>query len=596
MKGWQATKVYGYREFKQTLLRNSYSRAAIRSVILTYRKLSPVNLFFLPLSKPLENQKFRGYILRSRVFARIFGSNTRTADVLLGGLEKTAWVFGRPNHSSLYRIASLYRQKRQYQKAFNIYFYLFKATHSFRFCTRAILCERELEEKELFEYYKESASSLDAVSYHMLTCEYSKYYDSVVPDWQGIIETIQKDRKNLVLINFSILAALGFMNVDFIDEVVDIIFNGPLDVDDNSMRRTLTMIAAAYYRTGNTRKLWELTSRVSYPNSDWNLYKAFGEGNIQQALICRGETIKASFLRFYPRYGKTGGRKVLVPEKDLCGEAFNALFYASISREHQDVAITCDERLHKILTSNFDNIAFIPKAPRYRQKTEPERFNQINCGLGDFLDNESFRQVRGAEFVVIDYNKHFSDKECRDGLEHGWLRADSELMEMWDKKLRRGEGKKLIGISAYSTVRSRIRDIHMIGVDYWGDIFGMRNCDFVNFSAAIDAKGCQQLERKFNVTILNPEIDLYNDFDNLLAIMSILDYGVLPANNLMDFAAAVGLKTIVFSPSNIMKVWVGNGDNYVFSNNVRFIFPENGENEYDMVSRGVEAIKSDLAI
>jgi len=596
MRGWQATKVSRYRVFKQALLRNEYSRATVRTIILACRRLSPLNFLLRALNNPIENPRFRGYILRSSVFARFIGSNTRIADTVLKYLEELVWRGGRPNNRYLYRIASLYRQKRQYQKAFNIFFYLFKTKHLFSICTSAVACERELENKELFEYYKENASNIDALSYHMLTCEYSKYYDDIVPDWQGIIEIFEKDKKNLVLINYSVLAALGYMNIDFIDKVVGIIFSGPLEISDNRTRRTLTMIAAAYYRTGNSDKLTELTSRVPYPNTDWNLYKAFGEGDIQGALSCRGETIKGSFLRFYPHRGKSGGKEVLVPEKDLCGEAFNALFYKSLAREHKDIAITCDERLHKILTSNFRDITFIPKTPRYRQKLDPEQFNLINCGLGDFLDNNAYKQVKGAEFIVVDYNKYFDDKECREGLDHGWLRVDPALRDIWNGKLRRGSERKLIGIAAYSTVRSRIRDIHMIGVDYWGEIFNMQNCCFVNFNAALNTEDCQQLARRFNVAILNPEVDLYNDFDNLLAIMAVLDYGILPANNLMDFAAAVGLKTIVFSPSNIMKAWANNGANYVFSNNVRFIFPGSEEDEYGMVSRGAEVIKSDLRI
>ena len=57
----------------------------------------------------------------------------------------------------------------------------------------------------------------------------------------------------------------------------------------------------------------------------------------------------------------------------------------------------------------------------------------------------------------------------------------------------------------------------------------------------------------------------------------------------MDFAAAVGTKTIVFSPTNIMKVWATGGDRYIFSDQVKFICTEGG-GKYEMLKRAAQLL------
>ena len=75
--------------------------------------------------------------------------------------------------------------------------------------------------------------------------------------------------------------------------------------------------------------------------------------------------------------------------------------------------------------------------------------------------------------------------------------------------------------------------------------------------------------------------------------MSLLDIAIVPPNNMMDFSAALGIKSIVFSPSNIMQAWAVNNNNYIFSDNVKFIFPEEKENKNKkMVMQAVKHIKS----
>mgnify|MGYP003385898704 CR=1 FL=1 len=215
--------------------------------------------------------------------------------------------------------------------------------------------------------------------------------------------------------------------------------------------------------------------------------------------------------------------------------------------------------------------------------------------LRDFLDHDSFYQTKEANFINIDYKKLYGKPQTQHGYTNGWLKTDKNLKNYWVKQL--GQSKRVIGVSANSTQRSKIRDIHMIGLEYWKEIFTLPNCKFINLNASLSEEETQEYAKKFNIEFITPDIDLFNDFDNLLAIMSVLDFAIVPANNMMDFAASLGLKSIVFSPSNIMKTWAIDDDKYIFSEKVKFIFPKNDDNKIEaMVKDGAQYIKNSLRL
>ena len=131
----------------------------------------------------------------------------------------------------------------------------------------------------------------------------------------------------------------------------------------------------------------------------------------------------------------------------------------------------------------------------------------------------------------------------------------------------------------------------MVDLSYWGPIFNIPNLKFVNLNPDLDDAEVERLSKLFGADIINPDVDLYNDFDNLLAIISVMDFTIMPANNLMDFAAALGRPTAVFSPSSIMRCWAVEDDRYLFSKQVKFVFPGyTGQSIGDLVQKGAAHI------
>jgi hypothetical protein len=582
-------------EIKKIILDIPVTRQLARVSILAGRRINRIlsrrlglldHLFFSLLL--VVKKSILVKIIQSDLFKTVMLKDTAVVNYMLAQYGRFATE--SKNRTFMYSAATLFRFKKEYKKAFELYFALFQKYHFMNYCLKALVCEAFLDDKCLYQYYLSNAEEFPEPVQHLLTCEYAQYYDEIEPDWEAILACLQEDFFT-PLVNKSLLAALACKNKEYIDTVR----NDLLSVVDASTkeyyRRSITIVAACYYRSGCVAELQQLNQLISYENNDWKLYMQFGAGDIMSAMDYRSKTIKNSFLLYYPQCNKTND-KVLVPEKDLCGEAFNSLYYRDIAEDVGRFTVVCDRRLHKVMTDNFSNIDFVPKEPRYRQNIDKKKFNKLPYNLSNYLDNVSYGKTFGADFFTIDYSRFFSSENCTAGRKQGWLRADADLMAHWQEWLNQVDGIK-VGFSPMSTVRSRIRDMHMVSVEHWGDLFAIKGSVFVNLNAALSTADCEKMSAEYGVKIMSPEVDLYNDFDSLLALMSVLDCGVLPANNLMDFAAAVGLKAIVFSPSRIMKVWSVDDDRYVFSENIKFVFPETEiADPRLMVKAGVAELKN----
>lgn len=542
---------------------------------------------------------FLRFLLKSGVVNFIFGSNSKVSYFFLESIGRFAWWLG--NRALLLIIARIYRFRLEHQKAFDIYYHYFKIFNDdASICIKAIVCEQALGGDTIYEYYLENKEGLTEEIKYLIVCDLSLLHDDLLPEWSNIKKLLSK-RVNLALTNKSLLSSLAHNNLSFIYDVEKIIFSHLNEDNKEYLRRSFTIVAACYYRTGNLLKLQELDNKLSYDDLGWQLYMNFGKGDIMKSMDIRGKMIKNTFFLYQKeKTFKKPKKRVTVPEKDLCGEAFNGLFYDAMYEKLGEFSVTCDERLYRVLCSSFPRIDFIPKTPRYKIKAEPEKFDRLGYNVGKFLDNASYKATRKSNFISIKYSDCFDSRSCQQQRVSGWLKVDRELQKYWLDYLRSGisDDVKLIGFSSNSTTRSKLRDIHMIDVSSWGEVFSMPKCVFVNINAGMDDEQVDELQKKFNCKIITPKIDLFDDFDNLLALMSIFDYALLPANNLMDFAAAVGLKTIIFSPSNIMRAWVVSDEGkYVFSDKVRFVLPEYPqESPENLVKRGVSIIKSDLCL
>jgi hypothetical protein len=569
---------------KEAVIQTKLGRLICRQIILSIRKLSPSRLTYLLL---LSNRTHQSRLITLLITKH--GSLTRRLFPILENSIK--------NPTFLFNLATTYKLQKEHDKAFKLFLQLLleqNESKQVKFIVKALQTERELKEKKLLQYVNTGKLTLSKKATHFLTCEYTLHTDDIIPDWGEIIYLLKTDF-DCTLAIFFMLAALGHQKIEYIDKTRDLLISNKNKIREVLFERAMTIVATSYYRSGEKNKLKRLDKQFDFNSLNWKLYMSFGHGHILKAMRYRGMAIKESFLRFYPIQKKLSKQCVLVPEKDICGEAFNSLFYPELHKNLGDFTVICDRRLHTILQRTFPYVNFVAKTPRYMQKSLPNNFNKLNSYLRDFMDHDSFSQTQGAEFFNIDYETLYDQQNTRKGRSEGWLKTDERLKKYWKKAL--GNDMKLIGVSANSTLRSRIRDMHMIGMEHWGEIFKLPNCKFINLNSSLTEEDIQEYAEKYNVEFITPDIDLFNDFDNLLAIMSILDFAIVPANNMMDFSAALGINAIVFSPSNIMNTWTIEKDAYIFSDKVKFIFPhEENKTIEKMVSEGAAFIKDTISL
>jgi len=339
------------------------------------------------------------------------------------------------------------------------------------------------------------------------------------------------------------------------------------------------LILANYlYKAGDKATLMLLLDGYRTNNYRLAMYHAFAMNNLTKGLVYRSAWLKEAFLKFYSTTADNNNKNkaILYPEKDLCGDVFSSFYFKEAIHWLPAFSMICDERLLRIYQRTYPEIHFIPKSPpKIRNNISNMRF-MIPTDLLKFIDLHAYEQSQGAQFFNFDIENYISSIACQQNLESGWLRVDEALVKKWENILHTFDAQYFVGVAASSTHSTPDRDVYTISFDHWQPIFDLERIVFINLNPAMNSKDCRALEEKFNIRFVSLELDLFNDFENLLALMSCLDFAILPANNLMDFAAAIGLKTYIFSPTNIMKNWVlPDTSNYVFSKKIKFIMSDN---------------------
>jgi len=562
--------------------------------------VAPKDLLFLQLSKFLKimNQ-----------FASNLNEFFTVSNAVIGALSTPKNVFSnyilhkfsrnavRNGHIDRAKYTvNLLNKKGETFLANQLFFKLYSNTR-FKEVSWAIKIVANEEKDQTVMYYDKLIHAVKGseVNRLIIECRYAFFLDAD----QGLLARVKvflQEDFNPVLINLGIQVAILERDSNFLLEADSLLrgyyLNNITPVSNG--RRLMTILASAYYKLGDKASLSKLVSNCDYQNPEFLLYEYFSQNNIPKVLEARSEGLKAAFSRSFIKTvnDNNNPKIVLAPEKDLCGEAFNSLFYLDVLEDIGSFSVVCDARLHSVLLRSFPGVNFIPKKPRYLVEAERKSFDLLPEGLELYLDNSSYKMIRSAYVMPIPYAKYCESENFYTQREAGWLTLDKRKQNLWKERFFQRDEKTFIGISSNSTLRSKARDLHMVNIEFWEEIFSIDNVCFVNLNANLELS--RYCENRFGVEVYNPDFDLYNDFESLLALMSVLDYAIVPANNLMDFAAAVGVKTIVFSPSGIMKFWEKNEKEYFFSSKVKFVFSDEHSSQEGLVNVAVKILEADI--
>jgi tetratricopeptide (TPR) repeat protein len=131
-----------------------------------------------------------------------------------------------------------------------------------------------------------------------------------------------------------------------------------------------------------------------------------------------------------------------------------------------------------------------------------------------------------------------------------------------------------IGISWRSGKLSAERNISYTSLLDWGEIFAIENLSFYNLQYGECEEELIIAESKFNIIINRwNNLDLKNDFDSTIALMSRLDIIITIESAVCQMAGSIGMPVILMAPRGYAHLGT---DYYPFAPNTTCLFPPKG--------------------
>lgn len=221
------------------------------------------------------------------------------------------------------------------------------------------------------------------------------------------------------------------------------------------------------------------------------------------------------------------------------------------------IIVECEPRLVTPLSRSFPKIIFRPSS-YHNVFGLPPIFDDYNLhipmgGLMEIVRNDIADFKNSKPYMVVDKHKATN----------------------FENRLNAVCGaRKRVGICWRSGKLSGERNVEYTSLLDWADVFSAPNCDFVNLQYGECEQELIDAEEKFNVRILRwPDLDLKNDIDSTLALISRLDVVVTVGTAVSPMAAAVGVQVLLMGS----KGWPNLGTEYYpWFPNIQCFFRPNG--------------------
>jgi len=262
-----------------------------------------------------------------------------------------------------------------------------------------------------------------------------------------------------------------------------------------------------------------------------------------------------------PRWtgGPLNGQRLLIwGEQGIGDELLFLTCLADLSSIDGYILVECESRLVSALSRSFPRIIFRPSS-YHPTLGLPPVFNDYNLhipmgGLMEIFRNDISDFKRSKPYIIVD-NKIAHDFEDKLNIICG--------------------SRKRIGICWRSGHLSAQRNVNYTSLSDWGSILSAPNAEFINLQYGECEQELIEAEEKYGIRILRwPDLNLKNDIDSVLSLMSRLDIVVTIDSAVCPMAAAVGLQVLLMR----QKGWDNLGTNYLpwFANVQCFFPPENG--------------------
>ena len=224
--------------------------------------------------------------------------------------------------------------------------------------------------------------------------------------------------------------------------------------------------------------------------------------------------------------------KLLVYHEQGIGDE---LRFASCFKDlrHKDLApciIETDPRLAPLFSRSFPEIEFINKLPR----------SKTPIPVVDYSPIVKTKNIK-AFTALGDLPLHLRPNIESFSKEISYLIPNPKFSDVWKEQLGRIAPGKKIGFCWNTALPNKRYDDYFFSINELRPIFSIENSIFINLQATDCEEELRLAEENFGVEIYRPKsIDMFNELDNVAALISQLDFVVGPFTSIISMAGAIG--------------------------------------------------------
>ena len=293
--------------------------------------------------------------------------------------------------------------------------------------------------------------------------------------------------------------------------------------------------------------------------------------------------IKNSYLENVKKYlwdGKKinpNSKILIIREQGVGDEILYGTMYPDFLQKFKNVVIESDIRMISIFNRSLnikDDKIFVPLGTNIKIKKNLKKFDiVIYAGsLGKILRNK-----------LNDFpSKHY-------------LKENPKLYNLMKKKLDDISKNPKIGLS-WKSFKNQFDVQKSISLKKLLPLLRLQNLDFINLQYGNVTNDIEEINKNKNKNILTiKEIDLFNDFESVAALLKNLDLFITVSNSTAHLAGSLGVKTLLIKPPNhcAFHYWNQSGEKTPWYSSVKIISSNNGiGNVINKITNEIKKIKN----
>tara|TARA_R110001583_G_scaffold127562_1_gene279203 strand:+ start:3792 stop:7304 length:3513 start_codon:yes stop_codon:yes gene_type:complete len=218
----------------------------------------------------------------------------------------------------------------------------------------------------------------------------------------------------------------------------------------------------------------------------------------------------------------------------------------------ENISVSCNPRLLSLFSRSFTNINFIPVSrPRNIELVDLNNYSKVpGSDILSVVDNNAVEAIEENDnllFVTDLLHRALPNIVAFPGV--AYLQADERTVDSF--RLRLPSETILVGLSWRSSLTTHSRNEHYLTIEELEPLFAISGVTFVNLQYdECDDELAWVEERHPNKIVNFDDIDQYNDFESVAALMKCMDLIISSATTVVELAGALGCPTWLFSNSS----------------------------------------------